>query len=443
MKKIVYLTLFNLLFLFAFYGIVMALGRWSESPDLIEQKDAFEKIEVISSQTPEVRSALDNKGAFAAISSQPSGIEWGRYYGGDQRDTASDWSTTNDGGYIFAAVTESFGVTNKTIFVTKTDATGVVVWAKIYGQTFDWYAHSIQQTTDNGFIIAGSYHNQSSANVMTEYGAFLLKLDANGNAEWNKIFNGGPFSSSLEVKQFLDGYAIVCGLDKDLFIFATDANGNLAWSRILDGSSANDYHSARIEVDNQNGSVTVFGQYQYDDGSTYTRYRLTIYTVSSSGVSSLEATHQGAFQSLNDSIKTADGGYALVGRSGTTLSSIFMKLDQQFGISWTRQYEPTPDDLYSIPPTHDTYDLNSIEQTSDGYIMSGAYRQVNTGNSSNIRLLKLNTDGTVNWEVIHSIQHRDDANFAHATADGGYVVGGITDAFTFGSRPMIFLMKLQ
>ncbi|MFZ8826656.1 MAG: T9SS type A sorting domain-containing protein, partial [Candidatus Caldipriscus sp.] len=59
----------------------------------------------------------------------------------------------------------------------KTAANGNIQWAKTYGGTYDDYAHSVQQTSDGGYIVAG---------VTNSFGAgyidiFLIKTDANGN----------------------------------------------------------------------------------------------------------------------------------------------------------------------------------------------------------------------------------------------------------------------
>ena len=66
----------------------------------------------------------------------------------------------------------------------KTDSKGSKEWDKTFGGYGSDLADSVQQTTDGGFILAG---------YTTSYGAgfrdaWVVKTDANGSKEWDKIF---------------------------------------------------------------------------------------------------------------------------------------------------------------------------------------------------------------------------------------------------------------
>src|SRR5262249_6969357 len=66
---------------------------------------------------------------------------------------------TADGGYAFAGYYFQNTVYTERAWLVKTDSAGKVQWDKIYGpdvQYADRYFHSFQQTSDGGFIAAGS-----------------------------------------------------------------------------------------------------------------------------------------------------------------------------------------------------------------------------------------------------------------------------------------------
>jgi hypothetical protein len=61
------------------------------------------------------------------------------------------------------------------IRVLKLDRDGNIQWQKTYGGRSDDFASSIQQTSDGGYIVAGT------VNSFGEGGIWVLKLDANGD----------------------------------------------------------------------------------------------------------------------------------------------------------------------------------------------------------------------------------------------------------------------
>ena len=69
----------------------------------------------------------------------------------------------------------------------KLDANGNVTWQKTYGgSSGDDCAHSIQQTSDGGFIVAGATSSYGAGS----FDYWVLKLDANGNIIWQKTYGG-------------------------------------------------------------------------------------------------------------------------------------------------------------------------------------------------------------------------------------------------------------
>ncbi|UCE36182.1 MAG: hypothetical protein JSW00_11610, partial [Thermoplasmata archaeon] len=107
-------------------------------------------------------------------------IDWQRVFKGNSPDGAHSIQQTGDGGYIVAGFTESFGGGRRDVWVLKLSSSGNLEWERAYGHSGDDWAHSIQQTSDGGYIIAGK-----TISLLGAGGGDLLiiKLDSSGNIE--------------------------------------------------------------------------------------------------------------------------------------------------------------------------------------------------------------------------------------------------------------------
>jgi len=86
--------------------------------------------------------------------SQTPDILWSQTFGGSSSDFGFSGQQTSDEGYIIAGRTESFGEGNDAWLI-KTDAEGNEVWNQTFGGSNSDYFVDVQQTSDEGFIMAG------------------------------------------------------------------------------------------------------------------------------------------------------------------------------------------------------------------------------------------------------------------------------------------------
>ena len=114
---------------------------------------------------------------------------------------------TADGGYVVAGTTYNFGPSENDAWVLKLNADGSVAWQKSYGGSREDRAHSIQQTADGGFIIAGLTLSFGAGN----YDAWVLKLNADGSIAWQKTYGGSQYDEVTSVQQTADGDYILAG----------------------------------------------------------------------------------------------------------------------------------------------------------------------------------------------------------------------------------------
>lgn len=146
-----------------------------------------------------------------------------------------------DGGYILAGWTSSWGSGDYDMVLLKTDAKGGVQWRKTYGGKFWDACYCVIQTDDEGYALAGETY------ASFETPRDILKTDFRGNLEWQKSWGGKGWDDSRTVQQNEDGEFIIAGYsdsfgagDFDGFIAIIDMEGNLRWQRSI-GTDENDY----------------------------------------------------------------------------------------------------------------------------------------------------------------------------------------------------------
>lgn len=125
---------------------------------------------------------------------------WTRTYGGAHADFANSVRQTADGGYILTGGTKSFGGGDEDVYLIKTDAHGDTMWTRAFGGTEDDGGWSVGQTTDSGFIIAGSTRSFGAGGL----DVWLLKTDTHGDTLWTRTFGGAGSDQALSVEQTTD-----------------------------------------------------------------------------------------------------------------------------------------------------------------------------------------------------------------------------------------------
>ena len=156
-------------------------------------------------------------------------IEWQKVYGGDEWDFAFHIQQANDG-YIVAGTTHSYGEKGD-IWILKLDENGNIEWQKVYGgeENSSEAAFFVQQAND-GYIVAGNTNLGEKI-----WKIFLMKLDKNGNIEWQKVYGGEKDCSFGFLQQTEDGYVMAGMIEQDIFIMKTDENGNIEWQKVYGG----------------------------------------------------------------------------------------------------------------------------------------------------------------------------------------------------------------
>lgn len=186
-------------------------------------------------------SGSNNEDACLIKTDAEGNTEWMNSYGGTGYEIGYWTWQTSDGGFIVVGYTTSFGNGNEDIYLVKTDASGTVEWTNTYGGTGTDFGYSIQQTSDNGYIIAGFTDSFGAGG----YDVYIVKTDAVGDTVWTKTFGGANYDKGYSIQAISDGTYIVSGTTRsfgdpagDIYLLKLDSSGNVIWSGTY--GSAND-----------------------------------------------------------------------------------------------------------------------------------------------------------------------------------------------------------
>ncbi|HLP95844.1 MAG TPA: T9SS type A sorting domain-containing protein [Saprospiraceae bacterium] len=172
----------------------------------------------------------NGNGDYWVVKLNSSGeIAWTRMLGGPSLDRANDvWETSNGSFVVFGHITKNGGDISTYYggydwWLVKLDASGDLIWEKTYGGSKDDFSRSIYQTSDGGFIMAGST-NSKDGDVQDNDGGvdfLLIRVDSSGQILWQKTLGGTMGERAYSIAGTKDGGSIVAG-------FAWSNNGDVS-----------------------------------------------------------------------------------------------------------------------------------------------------------------------------------------------------------------------
>ena len=458
---------------------------------------------------------------FWLIKTDSNGNEqWTQTYGGTGWDRAHSVQQTSDGGYILAGHTSSYGAGDFDFWLVKADSNGNEQWNKTFGGAYDDGAYSVQQTSDDGYILAG--YTQSYGAVGNDF--WLVKTDSNGNEQWNKTFgSNGNRDLVCSIQQAADGGYILAGItgpyrnSVDFLVVKTDSDGNKQWDKTFGitgyfriksvqqttdegyilaghtssyGAGDNDFWLIKIEGEgptptaffthirrypgvnetiifdasfsyNSDGNITNY-EWDFGDGNVINTAEKTImhsYAIEGDyNVNLMVIDNDGLVNSTSKAVKvlmsplieewnrtfggayddgawsvqqTTDGGYILAGTWSYDADLYYfwlVKADSDGNEQWNKTFGGCTDH-YVYGYLLYTFEKIAVQQTTDGgYILAASTRSYGAV-GRDFWLVKADPEGNEQWnKTFHGnyCDSYDIANSVQQTSDGGYILAGDT-----------------
>mgnify|MGYP001413088912 FL=1 len=257
-------------------------------------------------------------------------LEWQRSYGDTQDETANSIDISSDGGLIISGEVINENTGFSLCYLIKIDDEGELAWSNTFGGSLNDNGHSVISTNDAGFAITGMTRSLGDSNG----DMWLIKVNANGQMEWERTYGGDYTEYGRTIQQTVDGGYIIIGQIEsfalgynDAYLIKTDAQGNEMWSQTFGGQGTD---QGRQVVSTLDEGYLISG---YTD-SFGTLGGFNFWLVKANSLGELEWQRfygeQGDDRGLSG-IQTSDGGYAIAGytNSGTSSASdiLFIKTD--------------------------------------------------------------------------------------------------------------------
>jgi len=132
---------------------------------------------------------------------------WNRTFGGSEIDNAYSLQICPGGGYILTGITRSFGQGEDDVWLIKTDSLGIEEWNGIYGTEYVDCCYSVNLTNDGSYIL-GCFTN-STPN--SDFDVLARKIDEFGNELWTAQIGGSLDDFSFYIEQTNDEGFILAG----------------------------------------------------------------------------------------------------------------------------------------------------------------------------------------------------------------------------------------
>ena len=367
---------------------------------------------------------------------------------GDQAHLEECYSVrqTTDGGYILAGrrSADTPGAYSN-VYLVKTNSSGTVQWTSEIDPYPSYNSPSrvlgVVQANDGGYVAAGWVETQ----YYGEQG-YLVKVDASGNLQWHYVYGnttpGNEDDSFEAIAKTSDGGYILAGVTEawsqsgltDAWLVKVNADGAAEWGQVYGGSSL-EYAYAVIQT--SNGGYTFVGSTSSFGSET----RVFVQGTSSTGaqqwlaVVDFNGSSDNGNQEGRSILQTGDGGYIVGGwyEAGSDPGIPFLlKLSAGGNEQWRKSY--------NIGSGSEKF--SAINLTADGgYIAVGRTNSAGSG-SYDVLITKMNATGIMEWSELYGGNDYDAAYSIHQTSDGGYIVGGKAVGLQWPSGTDMYLIRL-
>ena len=368
--------------------------------------------------------------------------------------------TTQDGGYILA------GDNGSDFWVKKVADDGVrTIWEKTFSGSGKDYCTGIAETSDNGFILAGT-SNTSSGGVYQYMDFWAIKIDENGTQIWEKTY-GGTSNDTCNgvINAPNDGFLLFGSSESgnnggktsfnkgysDYWIVRIDENGTQIWDKSFGG---NDYDFAYSASSTSDGGFAIAGWYhanvangdiseapRHDANASFKMPDAWVVKVDENGTKVWDKRFGGdRFDSAHSITSTLDGGFIIAAQSDSNMSGDksearissygkdywVLKIDENGSKIWDKTLGGSTGDnrVSKIISLADGGSLSIGSTTSDA---TGSISQDSLGNWD-YWIVKLDENGTKVWDKRYGGIYSERKTTGALKTNGGFWLTGVSNS---------------
>jgi len=343
------------------------------------------------------------------------------------REVPIDLIKTSDGGYLIVGVINPSEY-NEDIWLLKMNPDGTLDWNTSFGGGDNDYSVSLIETSDNKYLILG---NTGS------YGAgyqdiWLLKINQDGTLDWNISFGGGNNDYSRSLIETNDNKYLVLGLtysygagNQDVWLLKINEDGTLDWNKTFGGSHYDASFGSVIETDD-NKYLVLGHTYSYGSGNS----DIWLLKVNEDGALDWNKTFGGTSDEFSTTvIETSDHEYLILGTTESYDAGggdiWVLKVNEDGTLDWNKTFGGSHYESFG----------SVIETNDNKYLVLGYTASYGAG-EGDIWLLKVNQDGTLDWNKTFGGNEEDRLGYFNSsnkiieTSDNGYFFVGYTLSFS-------------
>jgi hypothetical protein len=288
-----------------------------------------------------------------------------------------------------------------------------VMWNKTYGPV---EGVSVVQINDGGYAIVETKGDYIPPGGFTNTKCVLIKIDWNGDVQWNKtIIDASPSANKLFAYTTEGGYAIAVGViipwRTGVWLAKLDADGNQEWNSTYQEPG---YYALGTQlVQTRDSGYVLVGSVWGDEWTSGKGYKAWVVKIDHSGNVQWQQTYDN-FSSLDNRyayrfsagsiVEDVDGGYVFTCWAQSDIA-LLVKLDSDGNVQWEKKIEG------------DGIGFRSIIKADEGFLL--------TGTKDNLAFV-MKTDSLGNQEWSRTIESLYVVNSAVHSKEDGYLFAGTT-----------------
>lgn len=361
---------------------------------------------------------------------------WVKMFGGGLSEILTSVKVASSGGFIAAGYTVSFGSGGNEIYVIRINTDGSTQWSKTFGSVQNDETASVLSLADGSFIVAGRTNSVLASN----YDAFAIKLDANGNKVWDKIYqwNGNVITTSVQATN--DNGFVIAGTSTftpgqtDGFVLKIDGSGSAVWLKAI-GGGFNDICTS-LKSTSDNGFIMCGSTFSggFPDGDGF------LCKLNSDGSVAWTNFYGGddGYDQFNDVVQSNDGGYTAAGFTksfGLIDGDIYLVRTDQAGNILTGWPRTLGDSTLGLDAA------TSIVQGEDGTFTITGERTTLSSATTDIIVANYSANSDYNWAKVYG-SSGNDAGVSIVKNSDKYVVGCVIASGGAGDNDM-YVMNIK